>query len=68
MRNGKPKRAWYWLLLAPFIAELWPPLYNHLEPRLFGMPFFYWYQLIWVVLTSGLLGVVLWATRDRGDV
>lgn len=33
-----------WLLL-PLLATLIPPLYNRYEPRLFGIPFFYWYQL-----------------------
>jgi hypothetical protein len=62
------KRAWYWLLLAPFIAELWPPLYNRMDPQLFGLPFFYWYQLLWVILTSVLLTIVIWRTRGPSDV
>jgi hypothetical protein len=33
------------------------PVYLSAEPRLFGFPFFYWYQVIWVVIT-GLLLVV----------
>lgn len=34
-----------WLLLLPLAATLYPPLYNRDEPRLFDIPFFYWYQL-----------------------
>jgi hypothetical protein len=34
-----------WLLLLPLLATLYPPLYNRIEPRLFDIPFFYWYQL-----------------------
>jgi hypothetical protein len=34
-----------WLLLLPLLATLIPPLYNRLDPELFGIPFFYWYQL-----------------------
>ena len=26
-----------------------PQLYNQLDPPLFGMPFFYWYQLAWTI-------------------
>lgn len=62
------KRKWYWLLVVPFVATLLPFLYNHAEPSLFGMPFFYWYQLLWVLLTGSLLGVVVYLTRDAGDV
>ncbi len=34
-----------WLLVLPLLATLIPPLYNRVEPTLFGIPFFYWYQL-----------------------
>src|SRR5260364_148017 len=40
------------LLLLPYIALLWLPFYNRQYPDLFGFPFFYWYQLLWVPLTS----------------
>jgi hypothetical protein len=44
------------LLFVPFIAVLWLPFYNVREPQLFGFPFFYWYLLLWVPMTS----VVIW--------
>ena len=34
-----------WLLLVPLALVLYPPLYNRVEPELFDIPFFYWYQL-----------------------
>jgi hypothetical protein len=43
------------LLLLPFVALLWVPFYNFREPSLLGFPFFYWYQLLWVPLTSLLI-------------
>ena len=43
------------LLLIPYIALLWVPFYNGTEPPLFGFPFFYWYQLLWVPITSLLI-------------
>jgi len=36
------------LLLAPFVGLLWVPFYNRATPKLFGFPFFYWYQFLWV--------------------
>jgi hypothetical protein len=62
------KRAWYALLLLPFIATLLPQLYNFSDPPLFGLPFFYWYQLAWVVITTVLLCVVVYMTWESDDV
>ena len=62
------RRAWYWLLIVPFVATLWPPFYAHPEPALWGFPFFYWYQFLWVILTALLVGVVYLATREPEDV
>jgi hypothetical protein len=55
---------WYLLLLVPFIALLWVPLYNRIEPSIFGIPFFYWYQFLWVILTSLLIIIVDIKTRS----
>ncbi len=41
-----------WLLLLPFIGLLWVPIYNRTTPALLGFPFFYWYQLAWVPVSS----------------
>lgn len=46
------------LLLLPFIALLWIPFYNRELPALFGFPFFYWYQLLWVPMTALLIWIV----------
>src|SRR5258708_24335543 len=65
-RNGKPVNAparnrsppmWV-LLLVPFVGLLWVPFYNFQEPALFGFPFFYWYQLAWVPISSVLIWLV----------
>lgn len=57
----KPVRAVAWarmLLLLPFVAVLWVPSYDSLEPMLWGVPFFYWYQLLWVLLSAAVVTVV----------
>lgn len=43
---------WYLLYLVPLAMILWVPLYNRIEPRWLGMPFFYWFQLLWVPLSA----------------
>ncbi|MBV9972131.1 MAG: DUF3311 domain-containing protein [Candidatus Eremiobacteraeota bacterium] len=62
------RRSWYWLLLLPFIATLFPPFYARTSPVIFGFPFFYWYQLVWVVLAAVVVGVVLLTAGDGRDV
>jgi hypothetical protein len=51
-------RPMWILLLLPFIGLLWVPFYNFQEPALFGFPFFYWYQLAWVPISSVLIWLV----------
>ena len=46
------------LLLVPFVAVLWVPFYNAIEPTIFGVPFFYAWQLLWVVLCTAIVGIV----------
>ncbi len=46
------------LLILPFIAMLWVPSYNAVEPSIAGVPFFYWYQLAWIVISAVIIGVV----------
>jgi hypothetical protein len=41
------------LILIPSIINLSTPLYNRIEPQLFGIPFFYWFQTLWLVVCSG---------------
>jgi membrane protein implicated in regulation of membrane protease activity len=45
------------LLLAPFVALLWVNSYARLTPSFIGIPFFYWYQLLWVIVSAVLTGV-----------
>ena len=42
----------YLLLLAVCVIALWVPLYNFTDPALFGIPFFYWFQLLLVPVSA----------------
>ncbi len=56
-------------LLAPYAALLAVPVYASGSPHLFGVPFFYWYQLAWVLLTPVLMTVAyLLARRSSGGL
>ena len=52
------------LFVVQFLVILWPPLYNKAEPTLFGIPFFYWFQLLWVLVSAVFTAVVYLMTRE----
>ncbi len=40
------------LIIAPSIMNLAVPFYNSKLPELFELPFFYWFQSVWLVVCS----------------
>ena len=46
------------LLIVPFIVLLWPPFYNFDQPEFIGIPFYYWFQLLWIIITAILTAVL----------
>jgi len=65
-RSARDRSPVNWLLLVPILLVIWPPLYNRTDPELFGVPFFYWFQL--AVIPVGVLCTVLVyrSTMGRG--
>jgi hypothetical protein len=53
---------WHLLLLVPFLT-LVTPWFNSVEPRLAGVPFFYWAQFAWIPVTVACLAAVHLGTR-----
>jgi hypothetical protein len=45
----------YLILLIPYAAWVWVPFYNRIEPSLFGIPFFYWWQILGIFLTAACI-------------
>ncbi len=56
------------LLAIPSVAMLAVPFYDRADPSLFGLPMFYWWQLLWVPLSAVFIGIVyaIEAIADRG--
>jgi hypothetical protein len=42
------------LLLIPIVALCWVSTYAKEDPKLGGIPFFFWYQFLWVFITAAL--------------
>ncbi|HZQ14940.1 MAG TPA: DUF3311 domain-containing protein [Pseudolabrys sp.] len=55
---------WYLLFLVLFAVCLWPPFYNRAEPYFIGIPFFYWFQLL-LVIVGAILTAVVYVATDR---
>jgi hypothetical protein len=56
--------SWWYLLFVIQLIVLWPPLYNSVEPTWMGIPFFYWFQLVMVLVGALLTAIVYFATKD----
>jgi hypothetical protein len=56
--HGSRSRWWLLLLLLPYVGLLYPPIYSRLDPELWGIPFFIWYQFLWVLITVVITAVV----------
>ena len=56
------------LVAVPCVALLWVSSYARQTPQLWGIPFFYWYQFLWVLLAAVCTGVayrIVVATAPR---
>lgn len=66
MNGIQPKRNarrwWYLLFVIQFVGLLWPPIYNRVDPEWMGIPFFYWYQFLWVIVGAVVTAIVYFAT------
>ena len=54
------------LLAAGIVLPLLVPMYAKKGPELFGFPFFYWYQILWVFIEAALLWIT-YAIVTRED-
>lgn len=46
------RRAMPLLLIIPYVGTLWVSSYTLIKPELYGIPFFYWYQFLWIVVSA----------------
>jgi Protein of unknown function (DUF3311) len=56
------------LLIIPCAALAAVPMYSRETPKLWGWPFFYWFQVLWVLITPVLTyAAYVLIGRARGD-
>jgi hypothetical protein len=65
-RPGLVRRLAYTLLVLECMVVLVPSIYGRLTPKLFGIPFFYWFQLLWIIVAMVITGIVYLLTTTRG--
>lgn len=69
MREETRGRGWRrfvpLLLIVPFIGTLWVSSYSSLHPELWGIPFFYWYQFLWIAIGALITIVVYLVERSE---
>jgi hypothetical protein len=69
VEDKAPRRKFapvYLFLLLPYIAFAWVPFYNRIAPEISGIPFFYWWQMAWIILTAVcIVPVYLWQERQK---
>lgn len=68
MNSSQPKqkgsRWWYLLVFVPLIGTLFPSFYSSVSPELWGIPFFYWYQMLWVIISALVTAMMYVALRE----
>jgi Protein of unknown function (DUF3311) len=55
------------LLLGESVVILIPSIYGSATPKLFGIAFFYWFQLMWIIVGMIVTGIayLLWEQAER---
>ncbi len=64
-QNGRTRYLVAALLGVAVIGTLWVPVYAHSGPKLGPFPFFYWFQFIWVPISSALCWISYLLLRAR---
>ncbi|MCG8924739.1 DUF3311 domain-containing protein [Lentzea sp. CC55] len=63
-KTGLRWSNWNLLLIVPLLMLI-TPWFNKSEPSVFGLPFFYWYQFLFVPLGVLCVGIVYVKTKDE---
>ncbi|MDQ0378317.1 DUF3311 domain-containing protein [Amycolatopsis thermophila] len=62
--TGLQISPWNLVLLVPLLM-LVTPWFNFDKPRVLGLPFFYWFQFLWVVIGVVSVAIVYVMTKGK---
>jgi hypothetical protein len=65
--TSRARRGVLLLLIIPYIGMLWVASYASVTPELWGIPFFYWYQFLWIAIGAAITIVVYLLDTPRTD-
>ncbi len=61
-------KLYHFLSMIPFLGMLFSlPLVNRVEPFVLGLPFFMFWIILWVVLTTLIMGIVFKMDPDNQE-
>ena len=60
--NPTSLRRWLSLLYFPWLALIAVPTWDKVDPMWDGMPYFYWYPLLWLLGGCVITGIVFLAS------
>jgi hypothetical protein len=64
-RRNPDWQPWVPLLIVPMVLPLITTIFNRVDPKLWGIPAFYWIQLLYVFLSAACTAVVYATSRSR---
>lgn len=65
--SGLQVSPWNLVLLIPLLM-LVTPWFNFDKPRVLGLPFFYWYQFLFVIVGVASVAIVYVTTKGKPTV
>lgn len=65
-RPRSDRSWWNWLIAVPLVLSLTVPIFNRDEPSIGGVPFFYWYQVL-VIVVGVVATVLVFRAHDRSN-
>lgn len=61
----RPRPRGRWLLIIPVAMPLLAPLYDRVNPQLWGIPFFFWYQMACALVAIVTISTVHLLSKGR---
>ena len=61
--EARRNKGWQILLILPFLFTLFPQIYAFQNPTLAGIPFYYWWQKLGIILGDLICATVYFVTR-----